>query len=172
MIRRATQNDASEIAVVHVAAWRRAYGGIVPRTYLESLSIEKRKEMWMRQLDNPCNHIWVSTKDDCVNGFIAAGACRDDDLSRCQEIYAIYVSPNSQRQGLGHSLTEVFLSERCDPCVLWVFERNQNAINFYRSIGFEADGCTKIIELGGESLSEARYSNHSNHSEQGVDLNT
>ena len=157
MIRRATRKDAVGIAVVHVTAWREAYAGIVPRAYLESLSIVNRADMWDGLLGNPSSRIWVSLNDYIVNGFIAGGGCRDDDLPDCDEVYAIYVSPGSQRQGLGQSLMEAFLFERAETCTLWVLEGNENAISFYSSMGFEADGRTKIVELGGEELSESRY---------------
>ena len=157
MIRKATARDASGMAAVHIATWRDAYAGIVPRAYLDSLSVEKRTEMWVRQIDGGRSDVWVGLMDDGVTGFVAAGACRDDDLSECDEIYAIYVSPDSQRQGLGRSLMEVILSERSKACALWVLAGNENAIRFYRSLGFEADGKTKVVELGGERLLEARY---------------
>ncbi|MBV9785789.1 MAG: GNAT family N-acetyltransferase, partial [Acidisphaera sp.] len=37
-IRRARPADAAAIAAVHVAAWRSAYPGILPDTYLARLS--------------------------------------------------------------------------------------------------------------------------------------
>lgn len=159
MIRRAAVDDASEIARIHVETWRAAYAGIVSDKHLDALSIEKRTETWIRQIGDPKNHIWVSLIDDIVNGFIAGGASRDEDLPEWDEIYAIYVSPDSQRRGIGRSLTDAFLAEHSNPCALWVLEDNNAGIHFYRSIGFEPDGMTKNVEIGGDSLREARFTN-------------
>ena len=148
MIRKATPNDASQIAAVQVATWRNSYAGIVPKAHLESLSIKSRTEMWNRLLGNPGHEIWVYSKGDCVNGFIAGGPCRNDDLPGCKEIYALYVSPGSQRQGLAKSLVETFLSECGASCALWVLEDNQNGIEFYRSIGFGGRRPNSIYRIG------------------------
>lgn len=160
MIRRAKTKDASGIAKVHVETWREAYSGIVSQKYLDSLSIETRTETWSRQINHPNHHIWVSVMDDGVNGFIAGGASRDEDLPGWDEIYAIYVSPRLQGRGIGRSLTEAFLAERLNPCTLWVLEENKAGIRFYREIGFEPDGMAKHVEIGGSSLREARFTNH------------
>jgi hypothetical protein len=45
-IRPAALEDSAHIAEVHLAAWRSAYAGIVSRAYLDSLSLEKRKDRW------------------------------------------------------------------------------------------------------------------------------
>jgi len=166
MIRRATTDDASGIAKIHVETWRSAYSGIVSQSYLDSLSIEMRTETWIRQIDDPSNHIWVSFMDGSVSGFIAGGASRDEDLPDWDEIYAIYVSPEVQGRGIGRTLTGAFLAEHSNPCALWVLEENLAGIDFYRSIGFERDGMTKNIEIGGNSLREARFTNYANKGRQ------
>ena len=45
-IRKAVNEDAKQIAVVHVDSWRTTYTGIVADAYLESLTYESKEKMW------------------------------------------------------------------------------------------------------------------------------
>ncbi|SDE64667.1 hypothetical protein SAMN04488689_10282 [Paenibacillus sp. cl6col] len=45
-IRKAMAGDAPGIARVHVDSWRTAYQGIISDTYLSSLSVQARQNMW------------------------------------------------------------------------------------------------------------------------------
>jgi GNAT superfamily N-acetyltransferase len=78
-VRRATPNDAPELAEIHVAAWRQAYRGIVPDWYLEGFTVESRTR---RSRDT------------------------DVDQASTAEIWGIYVSPQYWRRGVGRFLCE------------------------------------------------------------------
>jgi hypothetical protein len=46
LIRRAQLADAAALAVVHVASWRRAYGGLLPDAYLDGLDVDRWTTRW------------------------------------------------------------------------------------------------------------------------------
>jgi hypothetical protein len=49
-IREANINDAKGIANVHVKAWQSAYRDIMGNDYLDSLSVNKKTEIWQKSL--------------------------------------------------------------------------------------------------------------------------
>ncbi len=157
MIREAKKTDAFEIADVHVSTWRHSYRGIMPQTYLDALCSETRSKSWGSRIEDPNTYIKVYTVGDVICGFIAGGVCRDENLAGFDEIYAVYVLPGNQRNGVGLALTMAFLDEHPNSCSLWVLADNISAVKFYRSVGFHPDGHTKKITIDGKELEEHRY---------------
>jgi len=49
-IRQATVEDAAIISFIGVTSWQAAYRGIVPDSYLDSLSVEQRKKHLAKSL--------------------------------------------------------------------------------------------------------------------------
>ena len=47
IIRPALVEDSRGIALVHVSSWQHAYRGIVPRSYLDQLSVANREKQWV-----------------------------------------------------------------------------------------------------------------------------
>ena len=45
-IRPATENDALNIAAIHVASWQKIYEKKMPAAVLANLSVEKRAQQW------------------------------------------------------------------------------------------------------------------------------
>lgn len=81
----------------------------------------------------PSCDVWVADNDGIV-GFIAFREGWIDHL---------YVLPNHARQGYGRALLEK-AKEQNQQLQLWTFQRNLNAIGFYKANGFhlvrETDG--------------------------------
>jgi ribosomal protein S18 acetylase RimI-like enzyme len=163
MIRDATTLDARSIATIHVEVWWAAYRGFVPDEYLYSLSIDGRESAWRQNLLAADTSTWVAEESSVVVGWISAGASRDTDVrTSAGEVWAVYVAPEWWAKGVGRSLCvqaeEHLSAERFLSVTLWVLEDNERAVKFYLSNGFALDiGATKQIELGGKTLSEARF---------------
>jgi len=154
--------DAKAIAAIHVHAWQAAYQGIVPSTFLDSLSIEDRENRWRTNLDQRASETWVAEEDGKVVGWISAARTRDEDAhSTTGEVWGIYVDPAQWRRGVGGSLwheAEAHLDAAGFlDITLWVLKENAQAIAFYESIGLvvEPDG-EKAIVIGGTALLEIR----------------
>jgi ribosomal protein S18 acetylase RimI-like enzyme len=160
MIRIATQTDASEIARIHVAGWRAAYDGIMPSDYLAALSEKQRAEEWRRRLEKDSRLVWLACDETRILGWIAIGKCRDVDLHEAGEVYALYVDPNSWRQGAGRALMNgiaaVLSARDYSQIVLWVLEQNGGGRAFYAKLGYAEDGAKKDISIGEASLREIR----------------
>ena len=58
-VRPATLDDTRGIATVHVRGWQAAYGGILPRKFLDALSVDEREARWRRlaRVTMPCRPV-------------------------------------------------------------------------------------------------------------------
>ena len=161
--RSATPDDALGIAIVHVAAWRAAYRGIVPDDFLDSLSLEQRSAAWRQILSAvPTEDVSVALATDTIVGWISAAASRDADSGRSTgEIWALYVAPAYWRIGIGRLLLAVaehrLLAQGLTEITLWVLKSNHRAQEFYGSVGFISEPQSeKTIAWAGTELQEIR----------------
>jgi L-amino acid N-acyltransferase YncA len=153
---------------LHVRSWRTAYGGIVPDTILDGLSIEGRRESWARAIalasaETPQDvRIWVVEEAGQVLGLATTGPSRDDDaLPGTGELRAIYLAPEAWSRGLGSALLAVAVDDLRKrgfaPLVLWVIEANARGRRFYEGAGWHPDGARKPIDFDGVPVDEIRY---------------
>jgi ribosomal protein S18 acetylase RimI-like enzyme len=162
LIRRVIAEDARGVAAIHVRSWQAAYRGLVPESFLRSLSIEHREATWRELLENRTSDVWVAGEEGGMLGWICVGKSRDPDVdATTAELWAIYVDPNRWRRGVGHALwsraAEHLRASEFSRVTVWVLKENAEALRFYGSIGFVADpGHEKTIELGGAELVEIR----------------
>jgi len=171
VIRRATPEDAEEIAQVHVETWKTTYRGIVPQRYLDEMEILPRAEFWRKHIAEGDSRVYVAETvaeavaetNGKVCGFISGGPLReqlsDFDGEIDGEIAAIYIAFEAQRRGCGRAmmqrLAEDLLQDGLKSAVVWVLERNP-ACGFYARLGGELIG-RKTIAIGGTDLVEVAY---------------
>ncbi|HEY8200800.1 MAG TPA: GNAT family N-acetyltransferase, partial [Actinomycetota bacterium] len=81
VIRAARDDDARQIAEIHVRAWQWAYRDLLPRTFLDGLSLERRAAYWQRWLAEADHRrqLGLALQRERVVGFVAAGPSRDPD---------------------------------------------------------------------------------------------
>src|SRR4030095_1198510 len=71
-VRKATAQDASGIAFVHVRSWQVAYRGHMPDEFLDGLDVEKRTHMWRELTGDPDKIIFVAAdREGTIVGFSA-----------------------------------------------------------------------------------------------------
>ena len=162
-VRRASAEDAIGLATVRVRTWQSAYRGIVPDTYLDSMSLEANVTQargWFEKA-SPATH-WV-----CVdNGHVVGWACtlpqaRDPDVGdSTAELVACYALDRVWGRGVGfkmwHEARKQLVVDGAKRVVLWVLADNERAIRFYERQGFRADGAKKTETLAGSELVEIR----------------
>jgi len=161
--RPATLHDAAAIAKVHIGGWRSTYQGIVPQSYLDRLSYEKRQAMWadiLSKKDTDSVHMVATDEHDNIIGFISAGKARNQELGYDAELYALYVSSEHQGQGIGkqlmHRLAELLTQHNFHSMYLWVLEKNPSR-QFYRKMGAQLFVQTKTADFDGYQLTEVAY---------------
>lgn len=162
LVRPATLDDTRGIATVHVRGWRAAYGGILPRDFLDKLSVDEREARWRRNLGETTALTFVAEEAGAVIGWASVGRCRDEDATpELGELWAIYVEPGRWRGGVGRALWEWgrgrLVERGAREVVVWVLEANHPARRFYETVGFApAPDRTRMLEIGGARVPEVR----------------
>lgn len=159
----ATFAECRAVARIHVDAWRAAYAGFVDSRYLAELSIERREAMWQEAVRTGEPQLLVAKSAGRIAGWIALGACRDDDAPpRRGEIWALYIDPNTWSAGAGRALVAEALRRLAnagkDSASLWVMCANMRARRFYEAAGFVCEAQSeREFELGAQRIGEVRY---------------
>ena len=162
-IRRATVDDAAQIAAVRIAAWQAAYRGIIPDFILDSLSETATANRVVPRLTDPTRNVFVDEEKGRILGFVMFGPTRDEetDPAHVAELYTIYLRPEHWGKGRGAALCALALTTLRDlgfeEVTLWVLRDNQRAIGFYRRAGFSPDGATQELQRDAFVMHEVRY---------------
>jgi putative acetyltransferase len=138
VIRRATQEDADELATLH----RAAMNGAMP--WLADLHTPEEDRRFLNEVVLQ-DEVWVADIDGRPVGFVALG-------SRAGATYLqhLYVLPEHQRHGIGSELMAHAKAQRPDGFRLWVFQRNEGARRFYEKHGL------RLVELTDGSGNEEK----------------
>lgn len=136
--RRALEEDAKEIALVHDESWNNAYCGMVPHKALSRM-ISRRNATWWADAIARKTVILVLEIQGKIVGYATLGRNRVKTLPFDGEIYEIYLLPEYQGVGLGARL---FIAARSElsrrgltGTVVWALEDNTPALNFYKNAG-------------------------------------
>jgi ribosomal protein S18 acetylase RimI-like enzyme len=161
LIREATESDAAGVAKVQVDSWRTTYKGIVPDSYIASLSYENRVPRWeefLAALEEQFAFV-AETDEKEIIGFVSGGKNRDDDATYQGELYAIYLLESYQRRGTGRLLVEALaerlLRKNLFSMIVWVLAENPSRA-FYESLGGKYV-TEKVLSIGGAPLLEVAY---------------
>ncbi|MCK1981323.1 MULTISPECIES: GNAT family N-acetyltransferase [Peribacillus] len=154
LIREATVSDAEGIAIVHVDCWRTTYKNIIPTDFLEKLSYEKRKDIWIKNITSEGKYVYVA--ENCegkIVGFIDGGKREKNQVENSGDLTAIYILENSQKMGIGKKLIkELFLKFEAlgfKTIFVEVLEENKSRY-FYEAFGAEWIKTEKIKMAGAE----------------------
>jgi len=162
VLRRATGSDAPAVAAMHVRSWQTAYRGIVPDAFLDGMDVGSRADRYSFDRSRAGDpETWIAEDGDGVVGMVTVSPSRDEDLPGLGEVQALYVAPARWRSGTGSALMAE--AERrltgagFTEALLWVLEDNAGGRRFYEAAGWNADGKTKTLDIGGRELVEVRY---------------
>lgn len=126
-------------AYVHYKAWQETYRGLMPDEYLDKRTYEQCLQNAMAGME----HTFVAVAEGEVAGFIrySPEARKYTDRPDYWEIHALYVLKKYQGYGIGRSLVEQCLQKLPHrSVVLFVLKGNENAIGFYKRMGFSLTG--------------------------------
>lgn len=175
----ALPGDAAGVARVHVAAWQRAYTGLVDQPILDGLQVDDRTRTWREWItaslageptdtgladagEKHPHRLLVAELDGRILGWATVGPGRDDHSTQFGELAGLYVHPDHWSCGVGRALLDRAQQELTAAgwleAYLWVLQGNKRAIDFYQRRGWMPDGATKAEELSpGAVLREERY---------------
>lgn len=146
-IGRATTDDASGIATVHVSGLQEAYRDVIPPELLDPSKVEGRARHWERWIQRTRATTSVARRFGDVVGFAAIHPAPTSlGNEGTKEVAAIFVDPEHWGSGVGTELLDHALAgslaNGAGPAVAWVLESNDRAMRFYEARGFSPDnGC-------------------------------
>jgi ribosomal protein S18 acetylase RimI-like enzyme len=155
-VRRASRDDAGEVARIHVEATRAAYRGIYTDEYLNGLSVENRACRWIEKgrghlaIGDPFA-VFVAFDNDRMIGFADVGPTKEAGVA---ELYAIYLDPGYVGKGAGRTLLKACADYAAGNgfkvMTATVLSRNSLARAFYERAGARAATETeRWMETGG-----------------------
>lgn len=166
-VRRATPDDAREIAKIHVVSWRAAYRGIFPDEVLDTLSVEGRTREWTEWLAPGAERSFtlVAEVHGTVQGFatLETPSQDEEDEHWVGMLRALYLPRSAWGTGVGvallHSAAAEMHAAGCREAVLWMLEGNDRAARFYRREGWELDGARRGSDYydGDPGIPEVRW---------------
>jgi GNAT superfamily N-acetyltransferase len=128
-IRPMRPDDATAIHELHGRAVRESCAPLVDPAVVEAWLHSRTPEGYLSAADQGGEHFWVAEDEHgCVIGF---ASWRDDEL------VALFVDPDFQRQGLGQRLYAACVTDAHDRGHrLTRLRSTRNAVSFYEALGF------------------------------------
>ncbi|KMO95226.1 GNAT family N-acetyltransferase [Streptomyces roseus] len=157
--------DIEAVSAIRVRGWRAAYAGIVPRTYLDAMTVEGDAGLRRESFSRPgrTSRDLVAVDDRGPVGWTCFGPWRGEmpGPGRAGEVYAVYVSPDLIGRGIGRALLGEaharMKGQGFQASALWVLGDNAGARRFYERIGYQADGAAQDDVYDETTLTELRY---------------
>lgn len=153
-------DDLYEVSSVYEKSWKFAYKGILPQSYLDSISAGR----WAESVNKKGMHNLVVTENGHIVG--TSGFCRSrwEKYSNYGEIVSIYFLPEYTGKGFGKCLLDRAVEELkklgFGSVLLWVLEDNFRARRFYENYGFVFGGEYMDDVIGGKEVREMMYVYH------------
>ena len=145
LIRRVKQGDEKTLAYIQTKSWKAAFEGIVPADLLEKCTeISRAESMYSRLLSEEKGNGYILEINDQAHCIAYWDASREKDMFGYAEIICIHSLQDKWHHGYGSQMMKQILNDIKDAgfnkVMLWVFEENIRAINFYKKHGFSANG--------------------------------
>lgn|SRR5690625_185859 len=158
-IRRATLQDAKDIAKVHVDSWRTTYQNLLPEEFLDGLSYEQRTTLWESNLQKQYVYVAETPGKEIVGFSVGGKETTGEYASYVGELYAIYILQDYQHQGLGSLLFAPVIKHLkendLNSMLVWVLEGNDAAYFYEAKGGRKID--SKEIRIAGQQYVEYAY---------------
>jgi len=162
-IRRGVIEDAKAASRMHADTWRTSYRGLVPDALLDQLDATRWENGWRRGFESmdPTRVVHVAEIERRIVGFAGGGRARTGaPPGYVGEVYALYVHPRHQGQGIGRMLlkaaAEGLVERGLVPIVIWTLFNNPRSRGFYEVHGGAVIG-EKREPFDGYELHEVGY---------------
>ena len=158
-IRPARSDDTTEIARIHVEAWRDAYAALLPAEYLARLDSKIEAARWSRA--SRVESTLVADAHGEVVGYAIIGPARKRRETPSGEVYALYVETDWREQGVGRALIEAafdaFRYRELTKAVIWCLEGNFAGRGFYERCGGRRMSESRVEDVAGMPLPTIGY---------------
>ncbi len=140
-IRKVHPGDEHILAHIQTESWKTAFKDIMPADILARLTVpERAADMYNKLLEQNKGNGYILEIDGKPHGIAYWDATREPDLPGYAELICIHSLQPNWGRGYGSMLMERILADVSAAgytrIMLWVFEQNLRAINFYKKHGF------------------------------------
>ncbi|PLR57507.1 GNAT family N-acetyltransferase [Vibrio parahaemolyticus] len=143
-VRKASFDDVDKIAHIHVNSWSYAYNGLMPQSYIESYTLEKRQKLWSNIIGRNLAEVLVADSDDGLVGFLCFGQPKTLKGTELYDLSSIYIDPSKIGNGIGQALynecEKMLRTLKAKRVLLWALDSNESALKFYTKQGFAPTG--------------------------------
>lgn len=145
-IRKASQEEFSDIANIHFKSWNAAYLEFLPESYInKENNLSEKVKMWEKIVAHPDVTVWVAYESSHDNEHDSVGFIGYFNKGNEYEITTLYVLPEYHSLGIGTQLMSTALTDILNvthkpSLYLWVLKDNVSAIRFYKKYGFINSG--------------------------------
>ena len=162
-LRDATADDVEAIAALHTANWRETYADILDPAYLAGPIEADRRAIWHKRLTEPPPDLEVAVAENDLGIVGFASLFHDRDPGWGGFVDNLHSAASVRGQGVGKALLvdaarRVVAREPDRGLYLWVFERNEGAVGFYRALG--AKIAERLTSDWDKAPDEIRYRMH------------
>lgn len=161
IIRPAKISNSRQLSQVVVTTWKETYRGLIDTDYLSQLEVNSdRIQKWHAKIHQTKDHqtfVFVALVDHKIVGFIWGGVARQPQpIGFDFEIYAFYVLPQFQGQGIGTQLFTTFKNQVGPHFFLWMLAGNKSEI-IYQQLGGKTSGFSHEICFDAKPYREIAY---------------
>jgi GNAT superfamily N-acetyltransferase len=158
-VRLALPAEADAIGEIQVAAWRRAYQGLLPADVLANLDPAQFAAQWRAALLVPGearNRVLVALAGRTLVGFAAITASDDPDADPRHDalVAELAVDPEATRAGHGsrllNAVVDTIRADGFSRVTVWVNSTDDVIRGFYTESGWGADGAHRELDLYGD----------------------
>jgi len=142
-IRRATTEDAKNIASVAITTWVDTYAPDGMNDVYSEYVLERFTPVNLSQLIRE-HYVLVAETDFGIVGYALVSKSPDNK----SEIETVYILPKFQGVGVGRALMDAIVSSHNDGLWLKCADYNPKALSFYRNYGFNEIGETWFVLAG------------------------
>ena len=155
VFRRGSADDILAISEAYIESVRYSFADVLPDDYLQTLSVERRSEVFATRAQNDSYRLLVAENGSKrIVGFIDYAKPESDNFGYDARIFSFYLLPQFQRQGLGSLLFRRCLAQLRGECYgsmcLDAFEANP-----YRSFYEKMKG--KAVARGSHEINGALF---------------
>ena len=159
-IREAVLSDAPKVTEVYVESWKNTYKGIIPDSYLKTMTAEKRLSQWENNIARHGNHVFIAETADGQIAGLADGSKRESNpFIQSGDLTSIYVAKKYQGKGAGKQLIKALFAcfEEMEYFRIFVEVLDDNSSkHFYEQLGAVLYK-KSVIEIQGKKLSLLIY---------------
>lgn len=162
-VRPSVPEDAVHLGRIQVAAWQKAFAGVLPAAVLAGLEEHTFAENWRVAISSPPSdkhRMLTACAGPAIVGFAALAPA--PQTRETGEIVALEVDPPHTRQGHGSRLlaacTDILTETGTTHVRAWALEGDHTRADFLSAAGLEPLGIRRVLEIGDTQVNEDAWS--------------